>query len=206
MCSSDLNSNRPRKAVDVRQQIPQFQSDQVQTLKYRYCLAPAASDVEAITFELPVYPFGYSTSSLSLACPMKSVRLRKVEMWTNYRSAVDISGNAHSVTYPERRGVRPYELSQQATQVSPAHYSKYFSENDYMGWWFSTTSGEVNPELTIQMTKGSILELTFDYVMDDADIVVTAPSSGLTSNRIYTNTISEKLVAIGKSFHIWWVM
>lgn len=185
----------------IRSQIPNFQSDQVQTLKYRYCLTDAAADTVAITFELPIFPWALATSALSLSAPQKAVRLRKIKLWTNYRSSVGISGNTQNVTYLERRGVRPFECSSTATYETPAYYVKTFGADDLLGWYYSTTSGESNPEITFQLTKGSILELTFDYILDDADIVVTAAGSGLTSSRIYSNSISSNLVCVGKSYH-----
>jgi len=111
-----------------------------------------------------------------------------------------MSGNTQSVTYLERRGVRPMEIASTATFETPAFYSKTFGPDDLIGWFYSTTSGESNPEITIQMTKGSILELTFDYVLDDADIVITAAGAGLTSSRIYSNCISSNLVCVGKAY------
>jgi len=189
-----------KSPVSFKQQIPNFQSDQVQTLKYRYILSDAASDVVAVTFELPIFPWALATSSLSLSAPQKAVRLRKICLWTNYRSSVGMSGNTQSVTYLERRGVRPMEIASTATFETPAYYCKTFGPDDLLGWFYHTSSGEVNPELTIQMTKGSILELTFDYVLDDADIVITAVGSGLTSSRIYSNCISSNLVCVGKAY------
>lgn len=196
--SNKMSRNRQTPATATG--ITQFQSDQVQTLKYRYIVKDASADVVSVTFELPIFPFGLSTSALSLSCPFKSVRLRKIEMWTNYRPNVGMTGNSHSVTYLERRGVRPFELSQSATFDRPAHYLKKFGSDDLIGWYYSTTSGESNPEITFQMTKGSILELTFDYVLDDADIVVAVAGSGLTSSRIYTNSISSNWDAVGKAY------
>lgn len=189
-----------KSPVIMKQQIPNFQSDQVQSLKYRYILSDASADVVATTFELPIFPWALATSALSLSAPQKSVRLRKIELWTNYRSSVGMSGNTQSVTYLERRGVRPMEIASTATFETPAHYKKSFGPDDLLGWFYSTTAGESNPEITFQMTKGSILELTFDYVLDDADIVVTASGSGLTSSRIYSNTISSNLVCVGKAY------
>lgn len=186
--------------VSLKQQIPNFQSDQVQSLKYRYILSDAAADVVAINFELPIFPWALATSALSLSAPQKSVRLRKIELWTNYRSSVGITGNTQSVTYLERRGVRPMEIASTATYETPAHYKKSFGPDDLLGWFYHTTAGESNPEITFQMTKGSVLELTFDYVLDDADIVVTASGSGLTSSRIYSNSINVNLNCVGKAY------
>jgi len=189
-----------KSPVFLKQQIPNFQSDQVQSLKYRYILSDAANDVVAVTFELPIFPWALATSSATLFAPQKSVRLRKIELWTNYRSSVGITGNTQSVTYLERRGVRPMEIAATATFETPAHYKKTFGPDDLLGWYYSTTAGESNPEITFQMTKGSILQLTFDYVLDDADIVVTASGVGLTPTRIYSNSINTNLVCVGKAY------
>lgn len=189
-----------KSPVIMKQQIPNFQSDQVQSLKYRYILSDAAPDVVATTFELPIFPWALATAVNSLSAPQKSVRLRKIELWTNYRSSVGMTGNTQSVTCLERRGVRPMEITSTATFETPAHYKKSFGQDDLLGWYYSTTAGESNPEITFQMTKGSILELTFDYVLDDSDIVVSSSGSGLTSSRIYSNTISSNLVCVGKAY------
>lgn len=188
------------KTPDYRRGIPSFQSDQVQTLKYRYILTDAAADVVSFNFELPIFPWALATSALSLSAPQKSVRLRKIRLWTNYRSSVGMTGNTQSVTYLERRGVRPMEIASTATFEVPAKYEKSFGADDLLGWFYHTTAGESNPEITFQMTKGSILELTFDYILDDADIVVTAVGSGLTSSRIYSNTINSNLACVGKAY------
>ena len=111
-----------------------------------------------------------------------------------------MTGNTQSVTYLERRGVRPMEIASTATFEVPAKYEKSFGADDLLGWFYSTTAGESNPEITFQMTKGSILELTFDYILDDADIVITAAGTGLTSSRIYSNTISSNLACVGKAY------
>jgi len=189
-----------KSPVFLKQQIPNFQSDQVQSLKYRYILSDAANDVVAVTFELPIFPWALATTSSTLSAPQKSVRLRKIELWTNYRSSVGITGNTQSVTYLERRGVRPMEIAATATFETPAHYKKTFGPDDLLGWYYSTTAGESNPEITFQMTKGSILQLTFDYVLDDADIVVTASGVGLTPTRIYSNSINANLNCVGKAY------
>lgn len=189
-----------KSPVFFKQQIPNFQSDRVQSLKYRYILSDGSPDVVTVTFELPIFPWALATSSVSLSAPQKSVRLKKIELWTNYRSNVGMSGNTQLVTYLERRGVRPMEIASTATFETPAHYKKTFGPDDLLGWFYSTTAGESNPEITFQMTKGSILELTFDYILDDADIVVTASGSGLTSSRIYSNTISPYLICVGKAY------
>ena len=194
------HNKTPVYIKSISNQIPNFQSDQIESLKYRYCLTDGAADYVAITFELPIFPWAFATSASSLSAPQKAVRLRKIKLWTNYRSSVGISGNTQNVTYLERRGVRPFECSSTATYETPAFYSKTFGADDLLGWFYSATTGESNPELTFQMTKGSILELTFDYVLDDGDSVATATGSGLTSSRIYSNSINSNLVCIGKTY------
>ena len=123
-----------------------------------------------------------------------------MRLWTVYRNSVGITGNTHNVTYVERRGVRPIEISQTASYSENACYVRKFRKDEQLGWYYSTTAGESNPEITIQMTKGSVLELTFDYVLDDGDIVITASGSGMTSARIYSNNLNVNWVCIGKSY------
>ncbi len=111
-----------------------------------------------------------------------------------------MSGNTHNVTFVERRGVRPFELSQTASYEKNACFVKKFNKDEPLGWYYSTTAGESNPEITFQLTKGSVLELTFDYVLDDGDIVITASGSGLTTSRVYSNNLNVNWVCIGKSY------
>lgn len=188
------------KSPAVEGQIPQYQSDQVQSLKVRYLVKDASADVVSVTFELPVFPFALSTSNIALSAPLKACRLSRIRLWTNYRDGVGISGNTHSVNCLERRGVRPFELSQTATYQTPACFDKKFDRDTTLGWFYSTTSGESNPEINFRLTKGSVLELTFDYVLDDGDPVVTAVGAGLTYPRLYTNSISADLDCVGKSY------
>jgi len=162
--------------------------------------------VVSVLFELPIFPYGVSNSTISLLLPFKAVRLASMKLVTSYRQQVDISGNTHSITFPERRGVRPNEIASTATFGSPAVYSRHFSQDELLGWWYYRTSSEENPEIRIQMTKGSTLEMTYSFVLDDAETVQSVGAAGLTTNRIYSNTISADLVCIGKSFQTNWIV
>lgn len=195
-----------RRASQNKSPIPTFQSDQVQSITFRYVLTDASADVASILFELPIFPFGLSNSTISLLLPFKAVRLCRLKLVTNYRSSVGMSGNTHSVTYPERRGVRPYEFASTATFMDPAVYEKHFTQDDILGWWYYRTSSEENPEIRVQMTKGSILEMTYAYVLDDADVVQTVSAVGLTAQRVYSNSINTDLTCVGKAFISQWIV
>ena len=178
-----------------------FESDFVQSWKTRfYVNDSAASDVVAFTQELPIAPFGLSTNTTTIRVPFKSIRLKKVEMWCNYRESKGIVGNTINLTLVERRSVRPLEYSDTATFAKCAHIVRKFSKFDTVGWFYSTTISEVNPELRFQMPKGSVLELTYDYVISDGDAVPSFGTTGLTADRIYTNSMNTDLDVIGRSY------
>jgi hypothetical protein len=181
--------------------IPQFQSDFVQSWKTRlYVNDSASGDVVSVLQELPIVPFGLSTSTTSISVPFKAVRLKKVEMWCNYRESKGIVGNTINLTMVERRSVRPIEISDTATFAKTAHIVKKFSKFDTVGWFYSTTVSETNPELRFALPKGAVLELTFDYVISDGDAVASFGGSGFTASRIYTNSMNTDLDAIGRSY------
>jgi len=192
--------------VTLKQQIPEFQSDQVQSITYRYVVPSASTDVVSVLFELPIFPYGISNSTISFYLPFKAVRLSRMKLWTNYRSGVDMSGNCQSVTFLERRGVRPTEFSSTATFESPAVFEKYFDKDSILGWYYYKTASEENPEIRIQMTKGSILEMTYSFVLDDGETVQTASGVGLTIGRVYSNSITSDLTCVGKSYISNWVV
>lgn len=181
-------------------QIPTFQSDAVQTLKCRYYVPSSyGSDVLSFTFELPQYPWGISYSTIGMYIPIKSVRIKKVELWCNYRPEQGVEGNTINLSAVERRLVRPIEWSDTATFLTPAHIKKKFMKTEPLGQWYSTTVGESNPELQIQMPKGALLEITFDYILDDSDNVATYGTAGLSATKVYTNSLNANLSVVGKS-------
>lgn len=183
-----------------RCEIPKFISDPVYTVVQRYYVKDASSDVVTVTKELPIPPWAFASSTTLLHMPFKAIRLSKMECWCVYRNSVGISGNTINVTVVERRGVRPIEWSDTASYQSNAHISKKFRPDETLGWYYGTTISETNPELSFRLPKGAVLELTFAYILDDADDVLSAGTSGLTANKIYTNNLSTDLEPIGKTY------
>lgn len=179
---------------------PVIKTDPVQSWISRFGLTSAASDVVSVTWEFPIPPFALATGSLTLVSFLKAIRISKIEIWCDYRAASQASANTINLQVLERRGVRPIEYSSTATPISNAHICAKFAKNSTLGWFYNTTTGESNPEVTVQLPKGAIMDIHFAYVMDDADISVTMASSGLTSNRIYTNTISTSLEVFGRTY------
>lgn len=182
-----------------RSAIPSFISDPVYSTTMRWVLASGAADVVTATVELPIPPWALASSTTLLNIPFKAVRLSKVQIWNAYRSASDMSSNTINMTFLERRGVRPIEYSDSASPQKCAHISKKFSKADDLGKYYNTTIGESNPEITFRLTKGSILEMSFDYILDDGDAVLTNSTSGLTAQTIYSNRISTSLDCVGKA-------
>jgi len=181
--------------------IPVFTSDPVLSLTQRYIVKEAASsDVVTFTLELPIVPFGVSSSTTSLLLPFKSVRLKKLKVWCMYRSEKTIAGNTINVTCLERRLVRPIEWSDTASFNCNAFISKKFDKFDPLGQWYVQSSGESNPELRFQLPKGALLELTFDYIQSDADALNTYGVVGLTSSRLYTNALNSDIEVVGKGY------
>jgi len=195
---------RNQVAVAMRDRIAsipkQIQSDPVQSWISRFGLTDAASDVVSVTWEFPIPPFALSTSALSMTSFMKSIRIKKIEIWCDYRSASNAGANTINLQVLERRGVRPVEYTSTASPIRNAHICAKFPKNSPLGWYYNTTTGESNPEVTVQLPKGAIMDIHFAYVMDDSDICLTLASSGLTSNRIYTNTISSSFQVFGRSY------
>ncbi len=193
-------SNRSRKikkSINQRESeigIPTFQSDAVMTWTTRLIIPKAnSSDSVTHTAELPIFPWGMSTSTTTMRLPFKAVRLAKVEMWADYRESVGIAGNTINLTFATRRGVRPIELSDTATYSRCAHIKwKAPKKGDPLGLYYITSVGETNPEIRFAITKGAVLELTFNYVLADAETAALAatPTSGLTADLVYTNCLN----------------
>ena len=121
-------------------------------------------------------------------------------MWCMYReSAGSIAENTINLTILERRSVRPIEYSDTATYERPAHIKKVFSEKETLGWYYITSSGETNPEVKIQFNKGTLIELTFDYIISDESTVPVYTTSGLTADLIYINQFDSDLFPVGRS-------
>ena len=194
-------SHNKSPSLFSQNQIPKIQSDPVQTLTVRYIVDESAADVIAFTIELPQYPYANSYASGYALLPFKAVRISKVDLWCNYRPSVSVAGNTISLSCVERRTVRPIEWTDTATFLTPARITKHFNTEEPLGLWYSTTSGETNPELRFQLTKGSTLDITYNYVVHDGEQVGVAASGSFTTfPRIYTNQLYSGLVPVGKSF------
>lgn len=179
--------------------IPPFVSDQVysQTLRY-YVPSVYVQDVLSFSRELPIPPFGVSDSSSQLILPFKAIRLKRIKLWCMYRPDQDIAGNTINLTIVDRRLCRPIEWSDTASFNCNAFLTKKFAKYDPLGQWYITNSGEVNPEIHIQMPKGSVLEMTFDYILSDGHNCRVTTGSSLSFPRVYTNSLSADLSVIGK--------
>lgn len=187
-----------RKSPEIDKDIPSYVADQVISTKYRYYNNTGST--VSVTKELPICPYGVSYNSNNLILPFKSVRLKKVKMWCLYNPSVGIADNTINVTLDTRRLVRPIEWSDTASFQSNAFIGKKFSKFDPCGQWYTTAIGETNPEITFQMPKGAVLELTLDYIMSDgANCAVSTGPGGFAFPRIYTNRISTSFDVIGKA-------
>ena len=184
-----------------RAQIPTYASDAVQSLKVRYYVPSTfGSDVKAFTLELPIYPYGVSDSASTILLPLKAIRLKKIEMWCNYRPSSGIEGNTINLAFVERRTVRPIEWSDTATYATPAHIRKKFTKTEPLGLWYSTINSETNPEITFQMPKGAVLELTFAFILHDGESCGTSAGSSLSYPKIYTNKLNADVSVVGKVY------
>jgi len=182
--------------------IPPYQSDAVQSLRYRYYVSDAyGSDSLAFTVELPQVPYANCYASGYATLPFKAVRIKKIEMWCNFRPTANVAGNTINLTFVERRTVIPLEWSDTATAYCPAHIKKKFLKTEPLGLWYSTTSGETNPEIRFQMPKGALLEITYDFVIHDGEAEGVAASASLTTfPRVYTNRLNDNVSVVGKSY------
>jgi hypothetical protein len=133
--------------------------------------------------------------------PFKAVRLARVRAWANYDPDLSMAKNSISLTFIQRRQVRPIEISDSATPFRVAHIDYKCKKNMPEGQWYFTRSGETNPEVRFRVTPGTVLELTFDYVLSDSESasLASSPSSGLTADLIYTNRLDTNLEPVGRA-------
>lgn len=177
--------------------IPVFQSDVPQSLVVRYALTSASA--KQFTRELPIYPFGVSSSSSTILIPFKSVRIARIRMWCAYKPASSTAENLISLTQVTRRGVRPNEWVAIASTSGDAMIDKSFDKNEPSGWFYITASGETNPEFSFNMSVGATLEITYVYVLSDGDATGSEAGSSLSFPRVYTNKLESDLFVLGKS-------
>jgi len=195
-------SHNKAPIVEIQKSISPFLSDPTYSVKQRYYTNSGATDPQSFTLELPIVPWAMSTNTTTLRPPFKSVRLARIKIWCSYRPTVGIEGNTVNVTIIERRGVRPIEWSSTASNQTDALIDKKFGADDQLGWFYAQSTGETNPEIMFAMPKGALLELTFTFIMDDNDTINSVSSSGLTADRIYTNSLHSTVSAVGKSLMV----
>ena len=134
--------NDDKLVLSRRTHIPSFNSDFVSTGTFRYCLTNAYNQqTKAFTLEMPIPPFGVTSSATNVIFPFKAIRLSKIEIWVNYMGAQNISGNCSSVTIDTRRLTKPIEYSATATNLTTGYIKKNFSVYDPVGQWYVTNSG-----------------------------------------------------------------
>lgn len=180
--------------------IPSFNSDAVHNWVSRFSVTDGNSVVEP-TLELPIYPWGMSTSTTTMRLPFKAIRLARVRIWGNYDSDTSMGKNSVSLTFLQRREVRPIEISDSATPFKLAYIDYKCKPSRPEGRWYYTRNSENNPEINFRLTPGAILELHFQYVLCDGESVqlATAPTSGLTADLVYTNRLLATLEPIARS-------
>lgn len=195
-----------KKSPEQYVNIPKFISDPVLTWTTRLFVPASASDVVTAQHELPIVPWGVSNSAVNVYVPFKSVRLRGIRMWCNYRPDISLGMGANTINFSiiERPSVRPIEWSDTATYQKAAFISKKFNKREPLGYYYQSTSGVSNPEIKFQLPKGGLLELDFAYILSDSDAVLNATVVGATTGRVYTNSVNVSFEPVGRSY--WYVL
>jgi len=196
-------TKKNKKALANRNEsmrIPTYIPDAVFTSTFRYIVGPNVSaQVIAFQLELPIAPFGIASASDSFILPFKSVRISKIRCWQNYQNSTSISGNTASITMNDRRLVRPVEYTAIGGHHALGFIKKKFGPNDPLGQYYITGSGESNPELTFQITKGTVLEITYNWIMSDGQGCPTSAGSSLSYPRVYANRLNSDVDVVGKA-------
>lgn len=197
-----MGPKKQGRAVNVQNsdRIPPFISDRVMTWKTRLYVDEGATDVLSFRFEFPPPPWGITTSATNVELPFKSVRVASIKLWAMYRDAKGIPGNTINLTQVDRRGVKPIEMSDTASYNHNAFIKVNFPTDQPLGYYYTTSLGESNPELSIALPQGGVMEITYKYVLADGDAVRTVTAAGLTSARVYTNSLSLDLRPIGRTY------
>lgn len=166
----------------------------------RYYNAHASKSTVSATFELPIAPYGISDSASTILLPFKAVRIKKIEMWCNFRPNEGVAGNTINLNIVERRQARPIEWSDTATFLSPAHIKKKFSKFDPLGLWYITTNSQENPEINLQMPYEAVCDITFDYILQDGESCGSFAGSGFAYPKVYTNKLNANLATVGRTY------
>ena len=172
-------SKKKAAAAAESMRIPAFVPDFVETGTWRYIVNSSASQAISFTLELPIAPFGISYKSDGLVLPFKAIRISKVRMWQLYQETNSISGNTCSLTFDDRRLVKPIEYSCTGGNFAPGFIKKKFGVDDPIGRWYITGNGESNPEITFQITKGSVIEISYCWVLTDGQACPQVAGSSL---------------------------
>ena len=193
-------SKKKAAAVAESMRIPAFVPDFVQTGTWRYIVNSSAPQVINFTLELPIPPFGISYKSDGLMLLFKAIRIAKIRMWQLYQESDSISGNTCSLTFVDRRLVKPIEYSCTGGNFAPGFIKKKFGVDDPIGRWYITGSGETNPEITFQMTKGSVVEISYCWILNDGQMCREVSGSSLTYPRVYSNRLNSDVDVVGKAY------
>ncbi len=193
-----VNRRASQKKSPEMHDINEYQPDQVMNVVYRYYLADGASDPTELVTELPIAPFGVTGATDTINLPFKSIRLRRVRMWCNYRPGENVLANTISLVIKPRTGCRPIQWSDTATYAHTAYISKKFPKSDPFGFWYATQFSETNPEVGFTLSKGSVLELSLDYILSDESAGGQFSHTGAVAARVYTNSLNASFKVLGK--------
>lgn len=202
MAKQNYNKRSERRVSQIKSPlegagIPPYVSDQVLSMKIRY--ACNSLNLRSCTAELPIAPYGVARTITTLDCPFKACRLAGFKLWCNYVPGVDIQNNTISATCVSRRTVRPIEWADTASYERRACIKKKFSKEEPMGWWYTTSIGETNPEITFVMPQGALLELDLCFILSDGLASPSCiPGMGLTIGKLYTNLLNVDLVCLSR--------
>jgi len=193
-------SNKKAQAISESLRIPTFTPDFVESGTWRYIVGDSASQAISFTLELPIAPFGISHSADALILPFKAVRISKIRMWQLYQDALTITANTCSLTFVDRRLVKPIEYSCTGANFAPGFIKKKFGVDDPIGRWYITGNSESNPEVTLQMTKGSVIEISYCWILSDGGGCPTSAGTSLAYPRVYSNRLNSSVDVVGKSY------
>lgn len=196
-------SKKERKAAALRREslrIPSFIPDFVESGTYRYIIGPNESaQTTSFTLEMPFPPYGISSAADNLILPFKAIRISKVRIWQLFQESTSITGNTASLTFVDRRLVKPIEYSCTGANFAPGFIKKKFDVDDPIGRWYITGSGESNPELTFQLTKGTVIEISYCWILSDGGNCGTTSGASLSYPKVYSNRLHSTIDVVGKS-------
>lgn len=193
-------SNKKAAAIAESMRIPSFVPDFVESGTWRYILSNSASQVESFTLELPIAPFGIAYAADALILPFKAIRISKIRMWQLYQDEQTITSNTCSLTFVDRRLVKPIEYSCTGANFAPGFIKKKFGVEDPIGRWYITGNSETNPEVTLQITKGSVIEISYCWILADGGTCGTSSGASLSHPKVYSNRLNSVVDVVGKTY------